>query len=463
MLIEGYHPGAEDAEIYLPGVLKLLHPKLFPFNSQFFEAHAHSTFFPNLIAASARASHLKIESAIFLWQIASIFLLLLACWHVSAKCFADPKARWAGVALVGALLTLPVAGTALYIMDQYINPRNLSAFAAVFAIGRVLDRRYLQAAMFLIFAAAIHPLMSIFALSFCLLLIGMREMRLAWLAALFPFGISLAPPPESYHQVVVTRSYFYVTQWHWYEWLGVIGPMVLLLGLARIARNHKWANVNLLCGALLVYESIYFAPALAISVPSRFQVLARLQPMRSLYLVYLLMILLGGGALAQFVLKNHLWRWLALFVPLCAGMFISQRALFPASAHIELPWAQPGNQWVQAFLWVRNNTPDDSIFALDPDYLNISGEDEQGFRAIAWRSSVADAVKDSGAVSMFPSMADEWWHQVQAQSGWDKFQLQDFRRLQMEFGVNWVILQQPGIAGLDCPYSNSAVRVCRLN
>jgi hypothetical protein len=62
-----------------------------------------------------------------------------------SKCFPDQEARWAGVATVAALLTLPVAGTALYIMDQYINPRNLVAFAAIFAIAKVIDGKYFQA------------------------------------------------------------------------------------------------------------------------------------------------------------------------------------------------------------------------------------------------------------------------------------------------------------------------------
>jgi hypothetical protein len=462
LLIHGYHPGAEDAEIYLPGIEKMLHPELFPFNSQFFELHAHSTLFPNLIAASVRVSHLRLDTAIFVWQIASIFLLLLACWQLSARCFNDPKARWAGVALVAALLTLPIAGTALYIMDQYLNPRNLVAFAAMFAIVRVLDGKYLQAALFLLFAGSMHPLMSAFVFSFCILLVGARKLSLPCFAALLPFGISFAAPPKAYQQVAFTHSYFYLTRWEWYEWLGVIGPMVILWWFTRLARSRQWSNVNLLSRALLIYELIYLALALVLDIPARFEALARLQPMRSLYLLYLLMLLLGGGVLVELVLKNRVWRWLALFVPLCAGLFVAQRMLFPTSAHIEWPWAQPKNQWVQAFLWVRNNTPLDSIFALDPSYMNIAGEDEQGFRAIARRSRTADEVKDSGAVSMFPLMADEWLRQVQSQSGWSKFQLQDFRRLQAQYGVNWVVLQRPGLPGLSCPYNNEAVLVCRL-
>jgi hypothetical protein len=63
---------------------------------------------------------------------------------------------------------------------------------------------------------------------------------------------------------------------------------------------------------------------------------------------------------------------------------------------------------------------------------------------------------------MFPGMAEEWVKQVQSQSGWKKFQAQDFRRLQTEYGVNWVVLQQPDAMGLECPYQNVAVLVCRI-
>ena len=462
LLIHGYHPRAEDAEIYLPGVEKLLHPELFPFNAQFFEPHAASTLFPNLIAGSIRLSHLPLEPALFIWHVSSIFLLLLACWQLNARCFTEPKARWGGVTVVAATLTLPVAGTALYIMDQYLNPRNLSAFAVIFAIVKVLDEKYLQASLFLIFASIIHPLMSAFALSFCILLLMTKNKRLQAFAALFPFGISLAPPPKSYHQIALTHSYHYLIRWEWYEWLGVIGPLFILWWFSRLARERGWQSVDLLCRTLFIYELLYVPLALALSIPARLEALARLQPMRSLYLLYLVMLVIAGGIIVEMVLKNHIWRWLALLVPLSVGMFASQRTLFPASAHIEWPGARQENRWVEAFQWIRSNTPNDAIFALDPNYMNIPGEDEQGFRAIAGRSKIADSVKDSGAVSMFPAMADEWSRQVQAQSGWSKFQLRDLRKLEGKYGIGWVVVQQPAPQGLACPYHNSAVLVCRL-
>ncbi len=465
LLVHGYHPFAEDAEIYLPGVERILHPQLFPFNAEFFESHARLTLFPNLIATSVRWSHLPLETALFLWQLTSIFLFLLACWQLIGKCFTDRKARWAGVALIAALLTLPVAGTELYILDQYINPRNLTAFAAIFAVVKVLDQKFIQAGLFLLFSAAIHPLMTVFVLSYCLLLAGIKQFgsQRASFGCILPFGISLQPPSEAYHQLAAAHPAHYLTRWHWYEWLGVLAPWLILWYFGRIARSQQRPNLSLMCRALVVYELIYVAAALVLSLPARFESLAWLQPMRSLYLVYVLMFLFAGGFLGEYVLKNRVWRWFVLFAPLCAGMFLAQRELFRASAHIEWPGAAPRNPWVQAFLWVRSNTAEDAIFALDPFHMDIPGEDENGFRAIAQRSRLADAVKDSGAISMFPPMAEEWLRQVRAQRGWREFQLQDFGRLRGKYGVTWVVLQQPATAGLQCPYQNATVRVCRLN
>jgi hypothetical protein len=462
LLVHGYHPWTEDAEIYLPGVEKVLHPELYPFGAEFFQAHAQATFFPNLLAALVTVTHLPFELVLFIVHVASIFLLLLACWELTGKCFPDPRARWAGVALIAALLTLPVAGTALYIMDQYVNPRNLCAFAVIFCIARVVDRKYLQAALFLVLAAMVHPFMSVFALFYSVLLVVMRayDNRLAGLAILLPFGITFDPPSKAYHEAALTHPYHYLLLWQWYELLGIVGPLPILWGFSRVARSRKWGNLDILCRALIPYTLISTVAALALSIPARWESLARLQPMRCLYILYILLFLFGGGFLAEYVLKNRVWRWFALFLPLCTGMFVAQRALFPASAHIEWPGAAPRNPWVQAFVWIRENTPVNAIFALDPFYANLPGEDSDGFRAITQRSMLADGVKDSGAVSMFPPLAEEWLRQVQAHTGWQKFQPGDFARLRAAYGVDWVVLQQPGIAGTHCPYQNPTVLVC---
>jgi hypothetical protein len=185
--------------------------------------------------------------------------------------------------------------------------------------------------------------------------------------------------------------------------------------------------------------------------------------MRYLQLVYFFMFLLMGGMLGKYVLKRRVWLWVLLFTPLCFGMSYAQIQMYPATPHLELPGAQTQNQWVKAFIWIRENTPKQSYFALDPYYMELPGEDYHGFRGLAARSALADNLKDPGMVARVPRLADRWQAESDAQIGWRKFRAADFRRLKVEFGVDWVVLANSAVSGLACPYRDGELRVCRID
>ena len=465
LLIHGYHPYAEDAEIYLPGVLKILNPSLYSANAEFFGEHAGHTLYPNLIAFSVRATHLPLPWVAFLWHLASIFLLLAGAWRLAAALFEEARARWAAVALMAALLTLPIAGTFLYILDQFLNPRNLAAFAGLFGVAEVLHRKYRRAALWLAFGAVMHPFMASFGILFCMWLILLERFhpRMLGFAAALPFGITFEPPPAAYHEVALRQRSHFVLRWEWYEWLGALAPVLLFWWFADFARRRGMKNLELVSRAMVPFVLVASVAAVGIGIPARFEALARLQPLRCLALCYMVLVVAGGGLLGQYVLQRRVWRWLVLFVPLSFGMYFAQRQVFPASAHIEWPWAQPRNPWAQAFEWIRRNTPVDALFALDPRHMELPGEDENGFRARAQRSMLADLVKDKGAASMFPPLSVLWAEQIADQRNFEHFAKNDFERLRQKYGVSWVVVEQPGPAGLECPYENSAVRVCRID
>lgn len=471
ILVHGYHPTAEDGELYLPGIKKDLHPALYPFNDEFFMSHAHMTLFGKVVAASVRISHLPFDYVVFLWHLTCIFALLFGCWRIARACFRDERAPWGSVALVAALLTIPVAGTALYIMDQYLSPRDLSTAGIVLILADALERKFLRAGILMFLIATIHPLMSVFGTGLVALLYleerrsvtGKSAVRTAGAPAmlLLPVLLSLRPVSGIYRQILdSTHSYFLVVRWQWYEWVGIFGPLAFLWWTARYGRTRGLPKMAALSRALILFGLAFFGAALLLSIPP-FAGWALLQPMRNLHLIFIMLFVLLGGVLAESVLKSHLWRWVVVLAPICLGMFIVQRQLFPATWHLELPGRAPSNPWVQAFAWVRDHTPTAAVFALDPGYMGLSGEDEQGFRAVAERSSVAN-IHDAGVVSMFPALAQDWSGQVRAQQGWTNFQLSDFRRLKREYGVTWVVLQHPGGSGLACPYQNRVVYVCRV-
>jgi hypothetical protein len=471
LMVHGYHPGVEDAEIYLPGIKKALNPALYPHNSAFFASHAHMTLFPKLMAASIRISHLPLDWALLVGQWFSIFLLLLGCWHLGRLAFRDALARWGSVVLIAALLTIPVAGTALYIMDEYLSTRSFSTPAVLFILINAVERKFVRTLLWSIFAVLIHPLMAVFGVAYVVLFLWMNRrrreilsdsrMQAAIVLVLSPFGL-FPPVTDAYREVLTTRPYFFLLEWRWYEWLGIFAPLALLWLIRRLARSQELPVLDAMSSASLVSGLVCFCAALIITIPERLANFAELQPMRVFHLIYILLFVFVGGLLAQWVLRDRIWRWVVLFLPLSVGMWYGQRQLFPATPHLEWPGTKPGNDWVQAFLWIRQNTPREAYFALDPDYMALAGEDQHGFRAIAERSRLADVQKDSGAVTMFPALAETWRQQVRAQQGWKDFQFSDFHRLQQRFGVDWVMLQRPGPGGLSCPYRNHSVFVCRL-
>jgi hypothetical protein len=143
-------------------------------------------------------------------------------------------------------------------------------------------------------------------------------------------------------------------------------------------------------------------------------------------------------------------------------MFASQRALFPSTGHLELPGLQSNNPWLQAFGWIRQNTPRDAYFALDPNYLAAPGEDYHSFRALAERSQLADAIKDASVVTQVPELGSKWVVQVDAQTGWSRFQLTDFERLKAQFGAGWALVSYPQPEGLACRWHNEALAICQI-
>ena len=184
--------------------------------------------------------------------------------------------------------------------------------------------------------------------------------------------------------------------------------------------------------------------------------------MRYLQLVYFFFVLMAGCLLGKFVLKRSVWRWAAFLLVANGSMFGWQRVEFAGSQHLEMPWRQPANPWLQAFAWVRVNTPENAYFALDPHYLEAPGEDYHSFRALAERSQLADAVKDASVVTLVPELGPEWVRQTDAGEGWPTFSLVDFERLKAEFGVDWVLVNNEQTTGLNCKWQDEQLSVCRI-
>lgn len=491
LLIHGYHPYSEDGGIYAAGVERLLNPSLFPYSLPFVEQHLHLSLFAPLVALCVRTTHLSLPITLLLVHLVSIWMMLFSVWLLASRCFQNVTARMGAVMLTAAWLTLPVAGTSIILMDPYLTARSISLPCSLLALSGVIDLMLDRSAsgrlhgtllcLFIVPAMLVHPLMAGYGIA-SLLLLGVllmpqRTVRLWGTLLLCGLAIVLAavlqmiaqPESSDYRRVAITRYYWFLSQWHGYEILGLIAPLLILGAVWVLRRNSSsesapqgaarraLALMAICIGCVGVLISLLFVHEGAAT-----HLVARLQPLRCFQIVYVLMILFLGALLGEFLLRRSALRWIGAFAVLGGVMFFAQRAIYPSSTHVEWPGRAPENLWHQAFLWISRNTPQNALFALDSDYISKPGEDAQCFRAIALRSSLPDYSKDGGEASINPSLATLWATGETAQFHLSERTDAERQRALLPLHVDWVVLQRSAGTRLNCPYENVAVKVCSL-
>jgi hypothetical protein len=507
LLIHGYHPLAEDGGLYVAGVQLTLDPTLFPHYTVFVSEHLHFSIFAPTLAFAVRLTHLSLAWVLLLADILSLWLTFYAAKKILQRTIASEPAQLAGLCLLAAFWTLPIAGTSLLLMDPYVTARSLSTPLSLLAIAFALENwttrvphprdsftiagwgAFLCCILCLVLAALFHPLMAAYAFAFVLVLrlTRLRQRHLAWalltLAALaLATVLDVLAPSETTALIAaeISRYYWFLSQWQWFELLGLAGPLAVLAAL--LSRFRKQSDPLSDTAATLCRASIAIGCIATLVVllfaheSSRTHLVARLQPLRAFLPIYAIMTLLLGATLSQLALearqrlRSSTARTALASLPaivllaLAATMFYVQRNTFPASQHLELPWLAQHNRnpWVRAFLWARDNTPRDALFALDAKYVNEDGEDAQTFRATALRSAVPDFSKDGGEAAITPSLAEQWQQGAAAQNNLsiETDAVRDARLSPL--GVTWMVLHSTAPTAHPCPYDNGSIKVCRL-
>lgn len=493
LIIQGYHPYAEDGGLYLAGVEHALNPSLYPSQTAFVLEPTRLSLFAPTIAALTHLAHAPLPLVLLALYLATLWATFYAAALLAEHCWPQRTAQAGAVALLACWLGLPVAGTALLLMDPYLTARSFSTPCTLFALAAVLHltncaqrvqaRHLFHCLTFctacLLVAALMHPLMAADALLATLLLLCVRSpsrVIRAWgvfsfCAAALAIATSLqsfaAREDPAYLRIALTRTYWFPSEWRWYELAGLATPLLILAALAFHPSNRKPASDAASALARMAIAAgliAYTIAALFARTPSPVLLVARMQPLRLFQIVYLVLILFLGAQLGRHVLRLSAWRWAAALILLGGSLFAASRATYPNSNHLELPGITPRNPWSQAFLWVRGHAPTKALFALAPDYINAPGEDAQCFRAIAERSALPDYSKDGGEASIAPDLASAWQIGQTAQQVLSSPATSDPARIAAlrPLGVSWIVLPANASTHLNCPFANSAARVCRL-
>ncbi len=470
LLVHGYHPYAGDAGIYVAGVRHILDPSLYPLNAVFVTAFTRLSIFPWTIATLVRLSHAPLSSVLLAAHLLSILLFLIACHQLAGRLFNNESARWSCLLLAVGCFTLPVAGTALFVMDPYVTARSFSTPLSLMAVAACIDRAWLRTILLLALTALIHPLMAAYTVGFVVLhtLIASGRTRealtlsLALVAACgVAFGLAHGTPASpAYRQAVSlpARTFLFLARWHWYEILGLVLPLPLFaLGLRHpvsASRNGAICLTCLLLGTTSIVIAAAFVP------PAGPYLFVPLQILRSFHLIYALGIVLCGGVLTALWSRSRIAA-ICVVVVLFAGTFAAQRLSWTGSSHIEWPVAGPAIPYQQAFLWIRDHTPRNAVFAFNPRLVYVPEEDEQGFRAIAERDHLADD-KDAGIVAVIPRLADRWALQRNAELNIDRMIDSERIATLAPLGATWLLLPPNANTEFPCPWRNRVLQVCNM-
>jgi hypothetical protein len=477
---QGYHPLAEDGGLYVAGIQLRLHPELFPHDRVFVAAHLHYSVFSLLLADIVRHTHMPLLPLLLTCYALTLWLLVVAAYHLARGCgFAEFPALMAA-AFTAACATLPIAGTSLLFMDPYLTGRSFSVPLSVLGISFALRcaghrNRSVNASaalLCLLAAALFHPLMTGYALALVAVLAALKSThRGLWLGLLCAAALGLCvavqlhatPESADYRAAVFSRYYWFLSQWQWFEIIGVLAPFVMLGWLRRTQTNP---GLRLLLDATLVSAALSLLIAIVFARESmQVHAVARLQPLRLFTFAYAVMICCGTAAIAAWAMQTRKKRsGLLCALAVCFGIFFWVQCMtFPYSRHIEWPGASPQNRWAQAFLWIRHNTPADAVVALDARYVNAPDEDARNFRATAERSEIPDYSKDGGEAAITPQLAASWAAGAHAQHALDSAgdAARDARL--RPFGATWMVLRSASPTTHACPYDNGTVKVCRLS
>lgn len=472
LLIHGYHLGAEDAEIYLPAARWFRHPQLYPFGREFFLSHGRLSAFGPIVALTGKLTHLSMDWTFFAWYVATLFATLAASWVFAAACFETARARWSAVLVMTAVMTMPVANTGLLLMDPYLTARSFSTPLTLLGVAWVLERRFVWAGMAALATAVIHPQMVVYLL-FLITVLWVAEVTrkrvrarvpvMVSAIAIIPTQFDFSPASGPYREALFSRDYFFLYNWSWYHWLGLLGPLAILAWFWKSELRGTRPVFREISFALIPFGVISIAAAALLCSSPALQMFVRIQPLRTFDLVTLLFVLLGAGVLGEYLGRRQPWAIALISTGLAAGMFVAARETYPHSAQIELPARTSGNPWVNTLLWIRGNTPVDAVFAVDSHYFKDPVVDVHGFRAVSARSALADYYKDSGVVSLFPNLAWEWKRMSDATDGLNHFSLAQFRQLGSEYPeVTWTVIHGNAPAGMECPYQREGFSVCRM-
>ena len=211
-----------------------------------------------------------------------------------------------------AVLTMPATNTGLLLIDPYITARSFSTPLTLFALASILEQRFTRVVIAMLLTALIHPQMVLYLL-FLIGVMWVADRRkhavlepipvIPAIVGVFPTGFQFSRASGAYREALYSRDYFFLYNWTWYHWLGMLAPLAILAWFWRGNVRGTRPGFQRISFALIPFGLLSILAAVVLCFPE-FEMFVRLQPLRSFHLITFVFVLLLAGVIGEYFAKS---------------------------------------------------------------------------------------------------------------------------------------------------------------
>lgn len=394
--LHGYYFSTGDQSTYVPQVLRRIDPSLFQRDYLAQTAEGDLSFMFSFIAAIIKTTNVDIEWLYFLLYMVIRFLTVFVIYQLS---FTLTQSRPAAL-LAGLILSLPkfVAGTNQPTLDNALLPRFLALPLFLLGLNYLAQSRFVLAAFLTGIIFTLHPYSAIYLGLFLIAcLVSFRQSWSTWLKAVIAgfassswFLIQSLPQYLGRNsQLVMDQDWFNIVSQRLPYNLSLHWPLAAWIALA-IPLVGIWLYPSRLTITAVITAAIVTLVHVIFGEIGKVALIFQLQLPR----IWLIPTYLGYIAWAKTLTR----RW--ILIPLTLVLLFNFGKFVPSA--IEWPHSY-SREWDQLQIWVKANTPPDSLFLTLPHRV--------GFRIRSQRAIVAE-IKDGSSGLYSYDLAKTWQQRI---------------------------------------------------
>jgi hypothetical protein len=456
----GYRYGVSDQAVYIPLVVRALHPAAFPRDASLIDSQGRLMLSDQILAGIVRVTGVPLEYLFLAAYLLSLLLIWIAVVAIGRRLFISP---WLTVAFAAAVtLRHQIPRTTANSFEPYFHPRMLAFAVGALALAAVLHRRFWVAVALVAVSTLLHVTTGLWfavmlGVAMTCLDPSLRRLAIAgaaaaavfivWAGIVGPLRSSFVTMDPPWLEAVAGKGLF---AWDWPVWAWLTNLGLLVIAWAA----YRWKENRPELGAV-VWGAAALAGVFLVTFPlvrARLALPVQLQISRVFWLVdFVALICLIGLVRHERTAKAVAATLVAVAV--VRGIYVMavehpERPLF--AIHLA------ASDWDDAMTWIRAQPLDAHVLA-DPGHAWKYGT---SVRVAAERDVFLEEVKDSAVAIYSRDVAVRFLERVRASLDFDQMTAERARDLAARYDLDYLVFEKD--LPLPVAYRNARFKVYLL-